>query len=82
MKSNFHNKKFSQTYIFPCIFTVTLDNDIALVEISPPVDLGEDENINPICLPSSEETFYGEQVTATGWGTLSSGKLNKRKRKI
>jgi len=51
----------------------TQDNDIALLHLERP--LTYDRTIQPICLPwtMTGETFQGKTITASGWGTTSSG---------
>lgn len=46
-------------------------NDIALLVTENPFDLAE--NIQPICLPSKEETFDLANCVATGWGKHEFG---------
>lgn len=50
----------------------TYDNDIALVRIAAPVDLGL-SGIAPVCLPPPAADYTGVDAVVTGWGTLSSG---------
>lgn len=50
----------------------TYDNDIALVRIAAPVDLGL-RGIAPVCLPPPTADYTGVDAVVTGWGTLSSG---------
>ncbi|CAH1797935.1 unnamed protein product [Owenia fusiformis] len=48
------------------------DNDIALMELSSPIDLSN-SGAAVVCLPSSSDQFSG-QCTATGWGeTMGTG---------
>jgi len=51
----------------------TQDNDIALCHLERPVQYSR--TIQPICLPWTMlgETFQGRTITASGWGTTSSG---------
>uniref|UniRef100_H2ZSM9 Peptidase S1 domain-containing protein n=1 Tax=Latimeria chalumnae TaxID=7897 RepID=H2ZSM9_LATCH len=55
--------------------TNTNDYDVAVLELSSPVAF--DDNIQPVCLPSAEQTFdVGITCTISGWGRLSeSGSL-------
>nr|XP_020444181.1 tryptase alpha/beta-1-like [Monopterus albus] len=50
----------------------TLDNDIALVRLSSPVNFTT--HVLPICLAASDSTFYnGTDAWVTGWGNVGSG---------
>ncbi|KAI1292137.1 Serine protease 44 [Halotydeus destructor] len=49
-----------------------LINDIALIRIDSPVDLGL-PHIAPICLPEPYENFAGHRCWVTGWGKNSFG---------
>jgi len=53
--------------------TSTQDNDMALCHLSTPLKYGR--TVQPACLPwnMASETFQGKTVTASGWGTMSSG---------
>ncbi|KAK8384252.1 hypothetical protein O3P69_009186 [Scylla paramamosain] len=54
--------------------TRTLDNDIALLKLSEVLDLSQYKELGAVCLPADDsKTYAGEQATASGWGTLSSG---------
>ncbi|CAL8117606.1 unnamed protein product [Orchesella dallaii] len=49
-----------------------IDNDIALLRLAKPVQLGG-TNI-PVCLPASNQNdFTGETATVAGWGATSQG---------
>jgi len=49
----------------------TMQNDIALLKLSSPVEVSSD--VLPVCLPPSKPTYAGKTAIATGWGTTSSG---------
>lgn len=50
----------------------TFDNDIALMELSKPVEYSD--YIKPICLPSPQHVFAsGSTVWITGWGATREG---------
>lgn len=54
---------------------LTYDNDIALMELSQEVVLNQ--NIWPICLPSSTHDFpAGQEAWITGWGATREGGEN------
>merc|ERR1712025_766542 len=49
----------------------TLDNDIAKLHLSQPVDFARHPKIRPICLPASpDEDFTGRDAKATGCGAM------------
>ncbi|XP_047500412.1 trypsin-1-like isoform X2 [Penaeus chinensis] len=50
----------------------TIDNDIALIRVSSPVNL-DLLGIMPVCLPSSTDSFANKNGIVTGWGTLTHG---------
>lgn len=49
-----------------------LQNDIALVQVEPPFDLGRLGKIETACLPSPGHEPHG-YATVSGWGTLKEG---------
>ena len=68
----------SRIFVHPNYNTRTLENDIALLYLSTPINL-RDDNVAKICLPAvsrSQRTYYPvdkKPVVAIGWGTTSSG---------
>ena len=50
----------------------TLQNDIAVIELSSSVPLDMYPHIKPACLPEPGATFPGQAVVS-GWGTVGSG---------
>lgn len=57
---------------------LTVDNDIALLRLSGPVQYSP--GIGPVCLPFqfAERDFQGENATVTGWGTdVFQGEVNE-----
>jgi len=61
----------SDIVMHPSYDSDTLDNDIALLRLTEPVEF--DYDIQPICLPHQGADFTGDTAQVTGWGTLSSG---------
>ncbi|KAG8190286.1 hypothetical protein JTE90_025798 [Oedothorax gibbosus] len=47
------------------------DNDIAVLELDPPVIFRP--HISPICLPEPDEDFTGKMAYVTGWGKTTHG---------
>ena len=49
-----------------------LDNDIAVLVLSSPVDLFAYPNIKPACLPTTETKadMFGRDAVVSGWGIL------------
>ena len=49
-----------------------LDNDIAVLVLSSPVDLFAHPNIKPACLPTTETKadMFGRDAVVSGWGIL------------
>ena len=53
--------------------SVTISNDITVLELDSPIDLTAYPNIKPVCLPAKGTTFGGTTAIVSGWGTVSSG---------
>lgn len=51
-----------------------LQNDIALLQVEPPFDLGQGGKITTACLPPPGHEPHG-YATVSGWGTLKEGIL-------
>ena len=49
----------------------TVENDIAILELTDRISLTKYPNIKPICLPEAGALFHGEAIVS-GWGTLAS----------
>ena len=52
----------------------TFEYDLALLRFYEPVHYRQ--NIVPVCLPSTNDTFIGKWATVTGWGRLYEGKFS------
>merc|ERR1711962_1958072 len=54
---------------------VSVENDIAVLVLSTPVDLAAYPNIKPACLPDTEtvDDLIGERAVVSGWGQDGSG---------
>merc|ERR1711962_924812 len=64
---------------------VSVENDIAVLVLSTPVDLAAYPNIKPACLPDTEtvDDLVGERAVVSGWGQDGSGQhLNGHLRKV
>ncbi|XP_047214188.1 transmembrane protease serine 9-like isoform X1 [Girardinichthys multiradiatus] len=63
------NRTVSQIISHPDYNPITLNNDIALLKLSVPVNFTS--YISPVCLAASNSTFYsGVQSWVTGWGNI------------
>ena len=51
----------------------TIDNDIALLKLSKPVQLNEGGIIQPACLPANDIELDGQIATVAGWGATGQG---------
>jgi kallikrein len=51
-------------------FPAALFNDVALLFLAEPVDLGPEADV---CLPRSDQVFDGSRCLATGWGKNQFG---------
>merc|ERR1719158_2502458 len=57
--------QFSKAIPHPDYNEKNIDNDIALMKLSEPLDI----NIyTPLCLPCKNDNFIGKKAWATGWG--------------
>lgn len=45
-----------------------MDNDIAILKLSSPVDLSANPHITPACLPDQHADFTRQRCWTTGWG--------------
>ena len=54
-----------------------IQNDIAVLVLSSPVDLFTYPNIKPACLPTTETKadMYGRDAVVSGWGDMTFGGL-------
>ncbi|XP_064482509.1 transmembrane protease serine 9-like [Ornithodoros turicata] len=50
-----------------------LDNDVALMLLSDPLDFHKNPYVRPINLPDAGEQFVGAECIATGWGATRFG---------
>ncbi|XP_042879907.1 trypsin-1-like isoform X3 [Penaeus japonicus] len=64
-------RSVKKVVVHPRYSGVTLDNDIALMQLSEKVEFGN--GIRPVCLPSSSADYAGQDATVAGWGTTASG---------
>ncbi|XP_069784059.1 transmembrane protease serine 9 isoform X2 [Narcine bancroftii] len=63
-------RKIKKIIIHPSFNLISLDYDVALVELSAPVTFSK--SIQPVCLPSPAHIFpTGKNCTITGWGVMS-----------
>ena len=53
----------------------SIQNDIAVLVLSSPVDLFTYPNIKPACLPTTETRadMYGRDAVVSGWGDMALG---------
>uniref|UniRef100_A0A3Q2EH61 Peptidase S1 domain-containing protein n=1 Tax=Cyprinodon variegatus TaxID=28743 RepID=A0A3Q2EH61_CYPVA len=65
------NRRASNITIHPDYNSSTVDNDIALIRLSEPVNFTS--YISPVCLAASDSTFYsGVESWVTGWGNIGT----------
>uniref|UniRef100_A0A7N5ZWE6 Peptidase S1 domain-containing protein n=1 Tax=Anabas testudineus TaxID=64144 RepID=A0A7N5ZWE6_ANATE len=68
------NRTVSQVIVNPDYNNTLLNNDIALMKLSSPVNYTD--YIKPICLASNSSQFYNSTLCwATGWGRLGNDQL-------
>lgn len=66
--------KTTTKIVHPQYSSFTATNDLALVKLSQKIDFTD--RIKPALLPTTKETFEGQDVIASGWGLKSSGDQN------
>ena len=56
----------------------SVQNDIAVLVLSSPVDLFTYPNIKPACLPTTETRadMYGRDAVVSGWGNLDEDEIS------
>jgi len=64
-------RSVSKVIMHPSYSPNTLQNDIALMKLSTPIDYND--QILPVCIPDNTFDFADTDSWATGWGTLFSG---------
>lgn len=55
-------------HVHPEYYAGTLDNDLAILKLSQPVDFSGTPHINPACLPDKYSDFTRQRCWTTGWG--------------
>ncbi|XP_042883169.1 chymotrypsin A-like [Penaeus japonicus] len=63
----------SQIVDHPNYNTRTLDNDIALVRLSTPIEFAGDDSKGRVCLPTAGQMYDNVLATVIGWGALAQG---------
>ena len=63
--------------IHPEYYAGTLDNDMAILKLSQPVDFSNNPHISPACLPDRYTDFTGSRCWTTGWGKDAWGEYGK-----
>ncbi|OXA43665.1 Mite allergen Der p 3 [Folsomia candida] len=62
-------RKIKRVILHPEYNSVTIDNDIALIEITKPLEISEvARNVWPVCLPAHDDEDYSHIGTVAGWG--------------
>jgi len=62
-------RKAKRVVMHPKYNHLTLENDLALIELDSDVDY--DQHIQPICLPEKGNDFIDSEAYVSGWGVLS-----------
>ncbi|KAL7052456.1 hypothetical protein ACKWTF_004867 [Chironomus riparius] len=55
-------------HVHPEYYAGTLDNDLAILKLSAPVDLSTNPHVTPACLPDKFTDFSRQRCWTTGWG--------------
>jgi len=61
-------RSVDSTFMHPDFDATNLHNDIALIKLDEPVEYTRD--LQPICLPTDDESFIGMDAMASGWGQV------------
>lgn len=64
-------------HVHPEYYAGTLDNDLAILKLSTPVDFVNSPHISPACLPDRASDFTGARCWTTGWGKDAFGDFGK-----
>jgi len=73
LKNNFGVVFLIKVFIHPNFVKKTFNNDIALVKMRSEVEFSD--FIRPVCLPSWDRSYNGQNTIVVGWGKLSEGGL-------
>ncbi|XP_023216232.1 achelase-2-like [Centruroides sculpturatus] len=79
--SNAHVYTFSKVISHEEYNDGTIANDIALMKFSKPVDFSSDY-IKPLCIPSKNRKFEGQEAMAVGWGRDENGNIPEVLKKV
>lgn len=58
----------ASVHVHPEYYAGTLDNDLAILKLTLPVDFQNNPHISPACLPDRYTDFTGQRCWTTGWG--------------
>lgn len=64
-------------HVHPEYYAGTLDNDLAILKLTAPVDFNNNPHISPACLPDRHSDFTGARCWTTGWGKDAFGDFGK-----
>jgi len=67
-------RRAKRVIIHPNYNHMTLDNDLALIELDSDVEY--ERHIQPICLPEKDTDFVGSEAYVSGWGVMSYAEKN------
>ena len=62
----------SKIIVHPKYDSSTIDNDIAVLHLSTPLNLNQ-ADANTVCLPSQGDDIQNGNIVVSGWGTTSEG---------
>uniref|UniRef100_A0A0A1XSC5 Plasma kallikrein n=1 Tax=Zeugodacus cucurbitae TaxID=28588 RepID=A0A0A1XSC5_ZEUCU len=65
------DRKLDKIIVHDGYSTRNLDNDIALLRFTEPVELREP--LRPVCLAEADKTYEDELAVVTGWGAVKEG---------
>lgn len=64
-------RTIEQVFIMNGFVKKTFNNDIALIKLNREVIFSQ--YIRPVCLPTTDRSYNGQNTTVVGWGKLSEG---------
>ncbi|CAL4074479.1 unnamed protein product, partial [Meganyctiphanes norvegica] len=66
----------------PEFYKGNLQNDIAVLRLSTPVDFDTNPHVSPVCLPTSTSDYSNQICTVTGWGKDAFGTAGQFQRTL
>lgn len=72
-QTNVQTTTAASIILHPSFNSTTLMNDIAVIRLAQPINLGSQTGVNTACLPTQGQSFIGRNCTVAGWGQTAFG---------